>query len=292
VSVTIDMHDPEAVATLFDQAAAALRGSPHREHCIERLPARGVLLATGDLHDNAINLAKVKRLADLDRSPDHHVILHELIHSEKLINGLDFSYRMLTRVAELVTMYPGQVHPLLANHELSQMTGKGVSKGAGNSVELFNNALQYVFDERWPAVQESINRFIAALPIAILSESGLLCAHSLPSAGTMDRFDLDLLQREMTPEDYLSPFGAAYLMVWGRQYTNESVRLLADRWHVTLFCVGHQHVDNGIEVRCRLVVILNSDHERARALRIGLDRIPTAEEALMAAIPLSAVTAE
>ena len=70
-----------------------------------------------------------------------------MIHGERLLNGMDFSYRMLGRVAQLVIDWPDQVHPILANHELAQLTGRGVSKGAGNSVELFNDALEFVFGE-------------------------------------------------------------------------------------------------------------------------------------------------
>jgi len=133
------------VTDLMDGAAQTLRGSSARDRSVVRLPPRGRLLATGDLHDNPIHLAKIIRLSRLDASPDHHVVLHEMIHGGNLINGMDFSHRMLCRVAELALRFPNQVHPLLANHELAQLTGKGVSKGAGDSVALFNAGLQYVF---------------------------------------------------------------------------------------------------------------------------------------------------
>ena len=76
-------------------------------------------------------LPQVVELARLDADADHHVILHELIHGERLINCMDFSYRMLGRVAELVLAYPRQVHPLLANHEIAQLTGGGREQGGG-----------------------------------------------------------------------------------------------------------------------------------------------------------------
>src|SRR5687767_13490267 len=98
---------------------------------------------------------------------------------------------MLARVAELVMRYPGQVHPLLANHELAQMTGRGVSKGAGNSVVLFNDGLEYVFGDECEAVSTALKEFIAAMPLALLSESGVFCAHSLPAPHAMQNFDLN-----------------------------------------------------------------------------------------------------
>ena len=158
-----------------------MRLSPYRTGSIVKLPATGRLLVTGDLHDNPEHLRKIIQLARLDASADRHVVLHEIIHSERLINGVDLSHRMLARVAELIVAYPQQAHAVLANHELAQMTGQGVSKGAGNSVELFNAGLQFVFGDDWEDVAESIGGFIRAMPLALTSESGLLCAHSLPA---------------------------------------------------------------------------------------------------------------
>jgi hypothetical protein len=289
-----DYNDAAAVIALFHRAAEAVRTSTRRDRSIVRLPARGRLIATGDLHDNPFHLEKIIRLARLEESPDHYVVMHEMIHGERLLNGMDFSYRMLSRVAELIIAHPDQVHSVLANHELAQMTGRGVSKGAGNSVELFLDALDYVFGERALDVAEAINAFIAAMPIALISESpdesgGVLCAHSLPMAAMMGHFDADLFQRELRDEDYQAPHGSAYLMVWGRQYTIEQTEELAARWGVKLFCLGHEHAETGIEMRGPRVVILNTDHERATVLPIDLSAVPTVEEAFTYAVPLSAL---
>jgi hypothetical protein len=260
--------------------------SPARVRSTVRLGARGRLLVTGDLHDNPAHLAAIIRLARLEASADHHVVLHEIIHGGRLINGMDFSHRMLARVAELTLRFPGQVHPLLANHELAQLTGRGVSKGAGNSVELFNEALDFVFGEEAPAVAESIRGFIRAMALALVTERGVLCAHSLPAPGMMSSFDPGVLERDLVAEDYAGPAGAAWLMVWGRGHTAEQVEALAARWKVGLFCIGHEHVETGIEMKHPRLLVLNSDHERARALPIDLARVPEAAEAVLHAVPL------
>ncbi len=243
-----------------------MRSSPYREGSLVQLPATGRLLVTGDLHDNPEHLGKIVQLARLDASADHHVVLHEIIHSERLVNGVDLSHRMLARVAELVVAYPQQVHVVLANHELAQMTGQGVSKGAGNSVELFNAGLQYVFSDDWEAVSKSIKGFIRAMPLALRSESGLLCAHSLPAPRSMAQFDSGVLMRELADKDYEPRTGSAYLMVWGRGHTPEQIEALAAGWGVNLFCLGHQHVESGLAVHGERVVVLNSDHESAAVL--------------------------
>jgi hypothetical protein len=282
-------RDAEQVAATFQQAADALRNSPFRRGSAVRLPRRGRLLVTGDLHDNPEHFRKIVHLAKLDESRDHHLVLHEIIHGEHLLNGMDFSYRMLTNVAELVCSHPHQVHPLLANHELSQLTGRGVSKGAGNSVDLFNDAIEYVFGDDAQTVIEAIHGFFLAMPLALVTESGALVAHSLPNALTMKSFDLGILDRELTKEDYISPTGSAYSMVWGRMYDEASVQKLAEAWGAQLFLLGHQHVVTGIEQVMPHVIVLNSDHERAVVLPLGLEELPTAEELLMSAVPLQAV---
>ena len=288
-AMPMDLNDHAAVIDLLEEAAVLLRSHPNRRGCCVNLPARGRLVLTGDLHDNVIHLKKVLSLAKLDQDPEHHVILHELIHGERLINGLDFSHRMICRVAELVREAPLQVHPLLANHEMAQLTGKGVSKGAGNATELFLEAIDYVYGDDGPDVAEAVNTFFKAMPLALRSEHGVFCAHSLPNNRLMGSFDRDVLERELVDEDYLGPTGAAYSMCWGRVHTDEQLAELAESWGVRMFCLGHQKVETGIEQRHPNAITLNSDHDRGVALPVRLDALPSPEEALINAIPLNAI---
>ena len=291
MSETLDQFDAEAVIAVFDRGNEAMLDSRYREKSIVRLPGQGRLLVTGDLHDNTIHLQKILHLAKLQNAPDHHVILHELIHGDKLLNGMDFSHRMLTKVALLVLDHPDQVHPLLANHELSQLTGRGVSKGAGNSLDLFNQALEYVYQDAWQRVADAINRFIRAMPLALISDSGILCAHSLPASKALMKFDTDIINRDLKNEDYRYPYGSAYLMVWGRAHDQVLYETLAKKWNVKLFYLGHHHVETGIESKgfSPGVIVLNSDHERATVVDLDLAATPDPEEALLTAIPLVSV---
>lgn len=285
----LDMQNAREVVEVFRDAARAMRNEPHRRGSHVQLPARGRLVVTGDLHDNPLHFNTIVRLAKLDASPDHHVVFQEMIHSERLVNGVDLSHRMLLRVANLVVAHPAQVHPLLANHELSQMTGKGVSKGAGDSVQLFNDGLAFVFDDEWEDVAEAIAEFIRAMPLALRSDSGVFCAHSLPAPRLMERFDPGVLDRPLTDADYERDGGAAYAMTWGRRNTPEQVEALAKEWNVRLFCLGHEHVETGCEMRGRHEIRLNSDHEQGAVLIVDLADPPDAEEAVMSAIRLHAI---
>jgi len=289
VTSTLDLQHSDSVIDALRQAAEAMRASPLRCGCCINLPARGTLLVTGDLHDNPVHFQKIVRLARLDDSPDRHVIFQELIHSERLVNGVDLSHRVLIRVADLVNRFPGQVHPILANHELAQMTGKGVSKGAGNSVELFNDGLDFVYHDAWEDVSEAVNAFIRAMPLAVRSESGVFCAHSIPSPQMLSRFDPGVLDRDLTDDDYRASTGSAYVMVWGRGQSDEQIDALARAWDVSLFCLGHEFVETGCEMRGSRVIRINSDHEHGAVLPIDLANLPGAERAMVSAIRLAAI---
>jgi hypothetical protein len=276
--------DADEMIELFERAADTLLQSPLRRGSTVHLPPRGRLLATGDIHDFPGHLEAIVRLAELDASSDHHVMLHELIHGERLVDRMDMSYRNLAMVAQLVVSYPQQVHPLLANHELAQCHRMAVSKGGGDQVALFDDGLEYVFGERAEEVATAIREFILALPLVLRAENGLWCAHSIP--GRYD-FDDGAFDRRLEDADYRSPKGTAWTVVWGRTQDRDHVQTLLSRLRAKLFVVGHCPVEMGAASPTDGLVVLNSDHERGAVVFVGLDRpLPTAEELVKQAIPL------
>lgn len=287
--MTIDLSDAEAVADLLERAGEAMRSSRLRRGCCAHLPRRGRLLVTGDLHDHPVHYERIEHFARLGR-PDHHVVLHELIHGDRLVNGVDLSHRMLARVAALVIAHPEHVHPVLANHELAQAFRQGVSKGAGDNVALFDAGLEWAFGDDAEFVAEALESFVRAMPLAVRCDNGCMISHSLPSPIAMKRFDLGVLDRALEERDYLANTGSAWLMVWGRGQTHEQIEALAQAWSVRLFLTGHAHVPSGVEVADERLVILNSDHEQAMVLPLDLAADPmSAEEQLFHAIPIASL---
>ena len=289
---TINMSDPSAVSSLLLRAAESMKTAKGRRGSTQHIPDKGKVLVTGDLHDNPFHYSKIVKFARLDRGEDHHLVLQELIHGDKLIGGVDTSFRMLIRIATLVVAYPNQAHPILANHELSQLTRRGITKGSGNIVEMFIEGVEWVFGNESDEVLHAIDQFILAMPLAVKSASGLMCCHSLPNAALMHVFDTGILDRAMNDEDRDKVDGSATLMVWGRAHTEEQVQELAKLWGVTLFCLGHAHVSDGIEMLMPGVLLLNSDHEQGAVLPIDLSDIPDAETALWSAIKLASLPYE
>ena len=285
-----DLNDAHATVDLFESAAEAMRSAQHRRDSIVELPSDGRLLITGDLHDHLDHWYRILHLARLDEDPTRHVVLQELIHGDRLLNGMDFSYRMLGRVAELVLAHPDQVHVILGNHELSQLTRRAVSKGAGNNVELFQDAVDWVFGDDADDVTAAIESFIAAMPLAVRTAGGLLCTHSLPAADRMGGFEPGILERALEPIDYEGSGSSIYLLTWGRRHEPDQLDALADRWGVKTFCIGHQSVPEGIRRDGPRLVAINSDKVNGMVIDWPLDREPEPEALIEASIHLQSIT--
>lgn len=288
--VRVDARDAAAVTEALLSAAECMRTAEGRRGATQWIPSRGMLLATGDLHDNLAHLQAVLQLARLDASPDRHVILHELIHSESLTGGVDTSYRMLVRVAELVLAYPLQVHPLLANHELAQLCKLRISKGAGEQVQLFLDGLEWVFGDEAQQVSDAVDRFILAMPLAVRSANGLFCAHSTPAPFEVESADMSALERELDRAGYADHDGLAWQFTWGRGQTPESSLRVAERLGARLMVCGHAHVEQGAEAVSPELLILNSDHARGVAVEIPLEGpLPPATDLAREAVFLATV---
>ena len=127
------------------------------------------------------------------------------------------------------------------------------------------------------------------MPLAVRTPGGVLCAHSMPEAVHMHRFDATVLDRTPAEDDLKGPFGSAYLLTWGRRYDDNSLGTLAEAWSASGFVLGHMHAEMGIERRGDLAVIVNSDHERGVLLKLSLQESFAPKELVNRAVPLQMV---
>lgn len=290
----LNLRDHQSVCEAFRAGARACRGGACRRGSIEVIHAPGRLIATGDLHDNPTHFEKLLDVSGLrEGAPEgerRHLVLHEIIHPDRLVNGMDLSFRALAKVAELKARLPEHVHVLLGNHELAQCTNAAIVKDGVRNVDAFKAGLEYAFGECWLEVEAAIHEFVRAMPLAlrcVTPRGDILCAHSLPPAAMMSRFDPSILTRELTEADYEPRRGSAYLMVWGRGYDAELMEDLVERWGVNLFILGHEKVEEGVQFVPPCAVVLNSDHVRGKYLPIDLSDPPRGERAVELAQPLS-----
>jgi hypothetical protein len=284
----VNLQAPAVVIDLFQKAAHANLECPHRHGAADRMPKRGRLLMTGDLHDNGLNLMRILKLARLEDSPDNHVIIHEVIHGGHFVNGRDFSVRMLAKVAALKLAFPNQVHLMQANHELAQLAGDGILKDGISVCEAFDAGIEFIYGERSEAVREAMRRFIRSLLLAVRCENGVFCSHSLPAVRKLDTFDTTLLDRVPT-EDDLKHGGAAYDMVWGRRHTQELADKLGEKWNARLFVMGHQPVEMGYDIQGTSMLVLASDHDHGMALPIDLSKKYDMDGLIGEMVPLASV---
>ncbi len=324
----VDLRNPEAVIAALNAGAAACARTPGRRGWTEwvevnesrRGTPAGTLIATGDLHDNPLHLARLVRAAGIDAAWEAreahgsgepcrqeqkkekqeeqglaspcHITLHELIHGDRLVNGMDYSYRVLARTAAMKAAFPGRVHVLLANHEIAQLSGTQVAKDGVYCNEAFDEAIDAAFGNDATNVREAVHGFLRALPLAARFRCAgiggdLLCAHSLPGIEMMGTFDFGALDRDLTPDDFANRTGAARAMTWGRGHEPEQIEELARRWGVRLFVLGHEKAEDGARVLSPRAIVLNSDHERGVYARVDLTRGLRAEDVARGCVRLS-----
>ena len=79
---------------------------------------------------------------------------------------------------------------------------------------------------------------------------------------------------------------AAYLLTWGRRFSDEQTAALAEAWGVSHLIIGHVRIDGGIERMGENVIALASDHDGGAALPVDLAAIPDTSALMDAAVPL------
>jgi hypothetical protein len=288
----LNLQDADSVCAVFHAAAEVARQTPGRNGATVDLPAKGRLLATGDMHDHLVNCGKAVRLARLDDGEDRHLLLQELIHGERLINGMDFSYRLAARAALLQTRYPNQVHVLLSNHELGQVIGEDLRKHGNSLLTAFHAGLEYVFGDDAERVHQALEAWVRTMPLAVRCANGVMLAHSLPATRNRQRFEPTVIDRPLEDADLQPGVGSAHQMVWGRNFHRDWAQTLAEAWGVELFVLGHQYVDMGYELQGDRLLVINSDHDHGVAVPIDLAKRYTRAELVDEVLPLAGVFSE
>jgi hypothetical protein len=283
----------EQVLEVFATATEENQLSPLRQMQVVHLPDMGQVWMTGDLHDHRANFSKLVRAADLANHPDRHLVLHELIHGDHIDErGAEDSWQTLYRAAELKADFPGQVHFLLANHDLAQIFGEGIMKSGQSVCEAFTAGVLRDFPGKATAVNVAITEFLLSLPLAIRSPSGLFFCHSLPTDVQIPKFDYTVFNRPLTGQDYLRRTGPVYQLIWGRQMTPALATQFAENVQATLLVTGHQPQENGFGVNGLHHLIVASDHSQGVFLPLDLATTYDMETAVAAIQRFAAIDFE
>ena len=264
----------QAVET-FEAAKDELLLAADRGGQTVTLPDRGDVVMTGDLHDHRTNWRKLQHVADLANHPERHLILHELIHGEHFDDkGREDSWRMLYAAAELLLDFPEQVHFMLANHDLAQIHGEGISKAGLSVCEAFSEAIKRDFGDSYAGVEVAVTEFLLSFPLAVRAPAaGLFFCHSLPAPEQIAEFDYDVFGREaLTGEDYKRRVGPAYQLIWGRNIGPDAAAEFADAVRANVVITGHQPQEKGFLRNGERHLILASNDNRGVFATLPLDK--------------------
>ena len=261
------------VIEVFETATEENQVSSLREHQVVKLPAEGEVWVAGDLHDHQRNFDKFVRAADLGNNPQRHVVLQELIHGDKVdAAGAEGSWEMLYRAAELKCDYSGQVHFLMANHDLAQIHGEGIMKAGVSVCEAFNAWVRRDFPDRGSSVTVAITEFLLSLPLAVRAPNGLFMCHSVPPDEAIPGFDFTVFDRPLAGGDFKRRTGPVYQLVWGRKTSPAGVAAFAEKLGAKLLIVGHQPQESGYAVVGDRMLIIASDHNQGVFVTADLEK--------------------
>lgn len=269
------------VLDLLHETGTLNRDDPLRAGNVVTLPDHGQVVMTGDLHGYEANFRRLERFADLDRYPHRHVILHELIHMNNCgaleAGQEDRSCELLLEALRWKVRFPEQVHFLLGNHDIAQVTGREISKAGAASIAAFNEWVRRCFRTAADVFLEALHELLLTFPLAARCPTGVWLSHSLPGPYAMEMFDVGIFERPYDDVD-LRPGGSVYEFLWGRGHTHQQLDDLAKLLGAELFVVGHQCQGGGYAREDDRMIILSSDHAEGCFLPIDLSKSYTIDD--------------
>lgn len=259
----------EQVIYHYLAAAEANRHTPTRQGNLIVLgpEAADEVLISADLHGQRLHFHKLCRLADLAAHPRRHLVLQEICHGgPRYPDGIGcMSHLLLEDVVQLKIRFPQQVHFLLSNHELAEVTDHPISKG-GRMLNLqFRVGLEELYGDAAARVHDAVAKFLTTCPLAIRLANRIFICHGSPTATDHQRLDTDVFQRPLTRRD-IRAGGAVFQIVWGRDFRPENAALLAQLFDADLLIHGHEPCARGFRVPNPQQIILDCSTPQARYL--------------------------
>ena len=233
------------------------------------LPNSGEVMITGDLHGHLANFQRIVRLADLPRHPQRHLILQELLHA-MYADTPDNSYRLLEEAAILKSVYPSQVHILLANHDLSELLRLDIVKKGRSVLRAFDAAIEEAYAFNKDVVRRAYLGFLRTLPWAAATPDGLFMAHSLPDERYLGLFSRELFTHADPTLPELGKTSPAFRLTWGRDLSSSTAADFLRRVGADLLVIGHHPCRNGHARPNPQTLILDSKDARGAYLILPL----------------------
>lgn len=257
----------ERVIDLFRRAAEANVQTPGRRGNVVVLSPENAdeLLIAADLHGQRLNFQKLLARADLANHPRRHLIMQEVCHGGPKYPGggsACMSHLLLEDVAELKANFPDRLHFLLSNHEMAELMDFPIAKGGCMLNLQFRNGVEAMYGAAAPRVREAYNEFLRTCPLAVRLTSGVFICHGSPERVAEDGFDTSVLERPLTTAD-LRPRGAAFRLVWGRDFRRSNADAFAKLVGADVLIHGHEPCAEGFQTLNDRQVILDCCGDQA-----------------------------
>ena len=256
----------EQVIRTYELAAAANYETPGRQGSIVELSTElaDEVMITADLHGHRPNFNAIKRIADLARQPRRHLVMQEVCHGGPSYPGSGgcMSHMMLEDVAKLKTEFPQQVHFLMSNHELAELTDYPIVKNQKMLNLMFRFGMQEMYGPAVDRVRNAMVEFLRSLPLAIRVLPRIWISHSIPERLDQRKFDLSLFEHNLHNED-LTEGSPVFSLVWGRDYRQQNADAFAKLVGADVMIHGHEPCPEGFFAPNTRQVIIDCHTEKA-----------------------------
>ena len=281
---------PQTIIDLLNKGIEANNADKYRRDNLVRLPAEGSLVVTGDLHGHRRNFERIVAYADLENNPDRHLILQEIIHGgpEDALGGC-LSYKLLFDVIRYKLSLPDRVHIIMGNHDTAFINRSEVMKDGREMNRATCLAMGREFGKAAAAVELATRQYLFSQPLAARCDNRIWMSHSLPADRLIEKFDPEILNRQLKINDVVRP-GSAYLLTWGRKHSQELLDNMARTFDTDIFILGHQPQEQGWCQAGKNLIIIASNHNHGRLLSIDLAKSYNIEQLIESIVPLASVS--
>ena len=276
----------QTIIDLLNKGTHANLEDNFRQGNVIYLPADGSLIITGDLHGHRRNFERSVSFADLANNPDRHIILQEVIHGgpEDSYGGC-LSYQLLLDIVRYKLNFPEQVHIIMGNHDTAFINDKEIMKDGREMNRAMSSALKREYKETGDEIIAAMKKFLFSQALAVKCENRIWASHSLPADRFFDKFDPQVLDRDLTKDDIIKP-GSAYLITWGRRMSQELLDKMAELLDIDIFVLGQE---NGWRQEGKNLLIIASNHNHGYILSVDLSKTYTIEQLIDCIVPLSSI---
>jgi hypothetical protein len=271
----------ERIIETYEKATACAWATPGRLHGVVHLaPELGdEVMVTGDLHGHRQNFNAIRRIAALAQHPRRHLVLQEVCHGGPLYpqGGGCMSHAMLEDVAKLKTQFPAQVHFLLGNHELAELTEYPIQKNKHLLNLLFRLGLQHTYGPATERVRQAYMTFLESCPLAVRLPGGVFISHSIPEDVTGGGFDKTIFSRPLDSAEFHEQ-SSIFELVWGRDYRPQNAQAFAAMVDARVLINGHEPCSRGYTVPNDTQIILDCCGDEACYVMLSIGAALSQEE--------------